>query len=320
MVIESLKPSPEVLHLSTSGWSTHPNALDLVTSLAIDTSYFEDDYNARINPEKLFALFSLARINSLTLYGLCSEWDALAPTKNQCLDRYLTSNITSLTFYGSIPPGKAFAEISRWLKQLKYFHVLRDCHGVPQSWSVNFDQETASACELIHALQLHARSLEDFFLCGNGLDYTESVDFKSFSALRRVGLPQQALTSFNTKPHGDLQTIFEFLPPKLEEFQIELTDHRSWPTYQSKELKQDTEEDGTIGTWLCEMAKKKALHYPALKKVLIWPIGEITDSYTLHSDPNAENLVVAFENAGVKLSLERKEEDALFASQRVVNP
>lgn len=247
--------------------------------------------------EKLFSLFSMPRLNHMTMFG-SAIWDDSSILEAPLTSRYATSNVTSLCFHASVPTIKSLSQMLKWVKQLKSLHILVDCTDAPMSWNFLPQEPSIDAADFIQSIGIHAPTLQELFITSSCLAYGRIVDLSAFSALIKVGLPLGAV--MNAELHTDEYKFPDLLPPKLEVMQIEVENEWGSERYGG-------EARGMVW-WLCEVAKRKPSHYFTFEKLLVWP--------AVHTnDPKDELvlLIAAFEKAGIETVLVNRVQDTLFA-------
>lgn len=303
-IMTILQPTLEFLHLALPHGKLHTKARTLVTSLAIGFFNLASFFDETVHECEIYDLFSLPKLDCLAIRGNTS-WGECKTTRKQSLTRSDASNLTSLSFYGGIPPVQDLVEVLKWPKQLKSLHILLNCARIPESWGTG--QLIDIPFELIRDIEPQLQNLEELFISSVGsIDSSTPVKLKSFPALKRVGVPQDFLIN----DERDHSRIVESLPPRLEELQIEMLNYFSWRSYIQKDA--PLRHQG-LSMWLFEVAQNKVTHYPSLKKVILWHDSDIPNSYNLHTDPDAEMFVSAFAEAEIELSLVSKYRDTLFA-------
>ena len=289
-----------------------------ITSLEIRWPHWRGWYdpverfeNAQEVGNLIYPSFDIPTLQHLTLceFALCNRF-SLPPTG----DMLFTSNVTSISLRRCFLGAYNIAQILLLPKVLKSFDS--DFWPTPHP--------TYSLRDYINSLSPHWSSLEEVVLTSSyrvfGKEDIGTVgSLHKFTKLKRLGLAKQwmcmdidssELQEEDTlnKPEEDIPTdskLYKVLPPGLEELQIGL-DHVSEGDRNPSLSLYTKEELHELSRWLCEIAQRKCLHYPSLKRVVLWqkkidPLAVVPFCPKLDRDPEGFNVVSTFKNAGIDL-------------------
>jgi hypothetical protein len=182
-----------------------------------------------------------------------------------------------------VPNQPELERIMTWPKALKAFRF-QQWGQPPCKYNLNF------GVRILLVLRPQHTTLEELFLLNPrdpgwsdlGKNYGQVVQdgilsFFDFPELARLGVPREmlAMSQFATTryilPFPEISlSVFEGLPPALEEFQMEVDPRFHWYEYfETSEPQRTTEFVGEMTTWLYDIAVNKKTRYPALTKVVL---------------------------------------------------
>jgi hypothetical protein len=182
------------------------------------------------------------------------------------------------------------------------------------------DRHDVSPARLREALLPQRDSLEEIYIEGvwhfTGRDYSTLGSLHEFSALKRLGAAVDYLCSWIRNNEEELDEtapdIYEVLPNKLEELQLEVYPNFSWNCGLEPRNRRRMNCSKTHPTLsaagddlrgrLLEIAHHKDERYPNLKTVAIF--HRFSQRYTLPPEeepPEITEMFETFENAGIEL-------------------
>lgn len=97
-------------------------------------------------------------------------------------------------------------------------------------------------------------------MSGEALKVDKIISLAHFLVLRKVGLPLGSL--IDARLLDNSLGFYNPLPPCIEVLQIELPNEWDHNRYRP--------EGSAITKWICEIARRKYLHYPQFKKLIWW--------------------------------------------------
>lgn len=189
-----------------------------------------------------------------------------------------TINLCTLSLPNTVPMARDLVEMLTWPKVLKTIRL----ESVPADNMFfeqrNFSHDTnagASPKAFVDGIYSKRHNLEEI-VYNNGEDKTETdcttfvAVLRDFPNLKRLGVTRACLvrTEEEREVYGTVN-LYDALPPRLEDFVIELESDFRWGCYD------DNPDHGyfyesELQAWLLGVAVNKESHFPRLQRVTIW--------------------------------------------------